>query len=71
MTQIAAPLNPEGPSTPVAVRLGDADLDRLADLIARKGCLNRSAAFRLVLSAGFDQLEGKSKGRRRRPPAGG
>jgi hypothetical protein len=48
-----------GRAKPVCARLADRDVDRLADLAERQGLLNMSAAVRLAIAAGLDQLDRK------------
>ena len=58
--QMAPPLNGargSGPGNICAVRLAGRDHDRLLDLAERKGLINLSAAIRLAVAAGLDQLE--------------
>jgi hypothetical protein len=68
---ISPPLNPGGgPTTPVCIRLADADMNRLHELIEGMGLLNQSQAARLAISEGLDRLERKRRARSR-PLAGG
>jgi hypothetical protein len=67
---ISPPVNPGGgPSVPVCIRLADADLARLLDLVADLGLLNQSQAARLAISEGLAVLDKRRA--RARPPAGG
>jgi hypothetical protein len=60
-------INPHGGiATPVAVRLADRDLERLAELAEREGLSNVSVAIRLAVSAGLDQFDRRRA--RRKPP---